>query len=36
MLSVIIDGLNPYRAWKGVVLREVWNDVLYHHSAVAR
>jgi hypothetical protein len=36
ILSVIIGGLNPYKAWKGVVFRDVWNEVLYHHSAVDR
>jgi hypothetical protein len=29
MLSVIRGGENPYRAWKGVVFRELWKEVLY-------
>jgi hypothetical protein len=34
--SVIIGGWNPYNVWKGVILSDLWNEVLYHHSAIER
>lgn len=33
--SATMGGGKPYRAWKGVIFREVWKVVLYYHSASA-
>jgi hypothetical protein len=30
--SASSGGGLPYIAWKGVIFKEVWKEVLYHHS----